>query len=86
MAATIIDVARQAGVSIATVSRVIHGSPLVNGTTRQHVEQAMETLSYSPNVVARGLVTRRTQAIGLVVTSLADPFFPPSSRGWKRRH
>ena len=81
MAATIIDVARKAGVSIATVSRVIHGSPLVNATTRQRVEQAMEALSYSPNVVARGLVTRRTLAIGLVVTSLADPFFPPLIQG-----
>lgn len=81
MAATIIDVARQAGVSIATVSRVIHGSPLVNETTRRRVQQAMTDLSYAPNVVARGLVTRRTQAIGLVITSLADPFFPAIVQG-----
>jgi len=77
MVATIVDVAHKAGVSIATVSRVIHGSTLVHPTTRARVEQAMAELGYTPNVVARGLVTRRTQAIGLVITSLADPFFPP---------
>ena len=81
MAATIMDVARHAGVSIATVSRAIHGSPLVNAHTRLRVEQAMVKLNYAPNVVARGLVTRRTQAIGLVITSMADPFFPPIVQG-----
>jgi DNA-binding LacI/PurR family transcriptional regulator len=81
MAATIIDVAQQAGVSIATVSRVIHHSSLVNAATRERVEQAMAELSYTPNVMARGLVTRRTQAIGLVITSMADPFFPPIVQG-----
>ncbi len=77
MAATIVDVARQAGVSIATVSRVVHKSALVNAETRQRVEQVMAAINYSPNVIARGLVTRRTQVIGLVITSMADPFFPP---------
>ena len=81
MATTIVDVARQAGVSIATVSRVIHRSPLVNAQTRTRVEQAMAELKYAPNAVARGLVTRRTQAIGLVITSMADPFFPPIVQG-----
>jgi DNA-binding LacI/PurR family transcriptional regulator len=81
MTTTIVDVARQAGVSIATVSRVIHDSPLVNTETRQRVEQAMAELHYAPNVVARGLVTRRTLAIGLVITSMADPFFPPIVQG-----
>lgn len=81
MATTIVDVARQAGVSIATVSRVIHRSPLVNAQTRARVEQAMAELKYAPNAVARGLVTRRTQAIGLVITSMADPFFPPIVQG-----
>ncbi len=77
MPATIVDVAEKAGVSIATVSRVIHGSSLVSEATRQRVEHTMAELRYAPNVVARGLVTRRTQAIGLVITNLADPFFPP---------
>lgn len=77
MPATIVDVARRAGVSIATVSRVIHHSLLVNETTRARVQQAIAELNYAPNAVARGLVTRRTQAIGLVITSMADPFFPP---------
>jgi LacI family transcriptional regulator, repressor for deo operon, udp, cdd, tsx, nupC, and nupG len=81
MAATIVDVARRADVSIATVSRVIHGSPQVSDETRERVKQVMAELSYAPNVVARGLVTRRTQAIGLVITSMADPFFPPIVQG-----
>ena len=81
MATTIVDVARQAGVSIATVSRVIHGSPLVSAQTRARVQQSMVDLQYAPNAVARGLVTRRTQAVGLVITSLADPFFPPIVQG-----
>jgi DNA-binding LacI/PurR family transcriptional regulator len=81
MAATIVDVARRAGVSIATVSRSVHGSSLVNLATRRRVEQAMTELNYAPNVVARGLVTSRTQAIGLVITSMADPFFPPIVQG-----
>lgn len=81
MPATIVDVAHRAGVSIATVSRVIHDSPLVNTATRQRVEHAVSELNYAPNVVARGLVTRRTQAIGLVITSMADPFFPPIVQG-----
>jgi LacI family transcriptional regulator, repressor for deo operon, udp, cdd, tsx, nupC, and nupG len=81
MTATIVDVARRADVSIATVSRVIHGSPQVSDETRRRVEQVMAELSYAPNVVARGLVTRRTQAIGLVITSMADPFFPPIVQG-----
>ncbi len=84
MTATIVDVARQAGVSIATVSRVIHRSPLVSGATQARVEQAMAALNYTPNAVARGLVTRRTQAIGLVITSMADPFFPPIVDGVER--
>jgi DNA-binding LacI/PurR family transcriptional regulator len=81
MTATISDVALRAGVSIATVSRVIHRSVLVNEDTRARVELAMADLSYAPNIVARGLVTRRTQAIGLVITSMADPFFPPLVQG-----
>ncbi len=81
MTATISDVALRAGVSIATVSRAIHRSPLVNEATRLRVEQAMAELHYAPNIVARGLVTRHTQAIGLVITSMADPFFPPIVQG-----
>ena len=81
MPSTIIDVARQAGVSIATVSRVIHGSSLVSESTSLRVQQAMADLSYTPNVVARGLVTQRSQAVGLVITSMADPFFPPIVQG-----
>jgi DNA-binding LacI/PurR family transcriptional regulator len=81
MPATIVDVARQAGVSIATVSRVVHKSALVSDETRLRVEQVMADLNYTPNVVARGLVTRRSHTIGLVITSMADPFFPPIVQG-----
>jgi len=81
MASTIVDVARKAGVSTATVSRVLHNSRLVKEDTRARVLRAMEELNYSPNIIAQGLVTRRTRAIGLVITSIADPFFADVVRG-----
>lgn len=81
MPATIRDVAERAGVSTATVSRVLHGSPLVSKQTQESVAQAMRDLNYSPSAIARGLVTRRTAAVGLVITTIADPFFADIVRG-----
>ncbi len=81
MPATIVDVARRAGVSTATVSRVLQGSPVVRETTRERVQRAVTELSYAPSAIARGLVTRRTRGIGLVITTIADPFFPDIVRG-----
>ena len=74
--ATISDVARRAGVSTATVSRVISGSTTVRATTRAGVLAAVEALGYRPSGVARSLKLRTTHTLGLVVTDIANPYFP----------
>lgn len=73
--ATIKDVARLAGVSVATVSRVINDSPKASDTSRQAVQSAMEQLNYHPNANARALAQQNTETIGLVVGDVSDPFF-----------
>jgi DNA-binding LacI/PurR family transcriptional regulator len=75
--ANIFDVARLAGVSHQTVSRVINDVPRVRPATRLRVEQAISQLNYSPSPAARALVTKRTRMIGLITPSSAD--FGPSS-------
>src|SRR5215218_4318437 len=71
-AANIFDVARLAGVSHQTVSRVINDMPNVRASTRERVEQAIAQLHYSPSPAARALVTRRTRTIGLVSPAISD--------------
>ncbi len=71
-AANIFDVARLAGVSHQTVSRVLNGLPNVRPATKERVEQAISQLRYSPSPAARALVTRRTRTIGLIVPGVAD--------------
>src|SRR6476660_7573509 len=70
--ANIFDVARLAGVSHQTVSRVINDLPNVRPATRARVEQAIAQLHYSPSPAARALVTRRTRTIGLVTPGISD--------------
>jgi DNA-binding LacI/PurR family transcriptional regulator len=70
--ANIFDVARLAGVSHQTVSRVLNDTPGVRPATRLRVEQAITQLRYSPSPAARALVTRRTRMIGLIAPSSAD--------------
>jgi DNA-binding LacI/PurR family transcriptional regulator len=70
--ANIFDVARLAGVSHQTVSRVINDLPNVRPSTRARVEQAIAQLHYSPSPAARALVTRRTRTIGLVTPGIPD--------------
>ncbi len=64
---TIYDVANYAGVSLATVSRVINGSEVVKGNTKQKVEEAIEKLGYKPNAIAQGLALQKTTTIALVI-------------------
>jgi DNA-binding LacI/PurR family transcriptional regulator len=71
-AANIFDVARLAGVSHQTVSRVINDLPNVRPATRARVEQAIAQLRYSPSPAARALVTRRTRTIGLITPGISD--------------
>lgn len=72
---TIRDVAARAGVSVATVSRVISGSVPVSAETRQRVEQAMAELGWRPNMAARSLVHGRTGLFGVIVPDVSNPFF-----------
>jgi DNA-binding LacI/PurR family transcriptional regulator len=78
---TISDVARHAGLSVATVSRVMHHSPRVSPGARRRVEEAIAALGYTPNALARGLVMRTTRTIGVLVSSIADPFWAEVVRG-----
>ncbi len=82
---TIDEVARHAGLSVATVSRVMHDSPRVSAEARRRVHEAVETLGYMPNALARGLVMRSTGTIGILVNSIADPFWAEVVRGCEDR-
>jgi LacI family transcriptional regulator len=86
MSPTLEQVARLAGVSRSTVSRVINDHPNVRPETRSQVWQAIRESSYQPNIVARSLVTSRTRIIGMIIpeavtTLFTDPFFPLVLRG-----
>jgi transcriptional regulator with XRE-family HTH domain len=74
MAVSIKDIARLAGVSHSTVSRALHNSPLIPPETARRIQQIAKEAGYTASAIARSLVTQRTQAIGVVVTSIADPF------------
>jgi DNA-binding LacI/PurR family transcriptional regulator len=83
---TLDQVAERAGVGRGTVSRVINGSPQVSEHTRRAVEAAVAELGYVPNLAARALVTRRTDAVALVISEseervFSEPFFAGVVRG-----
>ncbi len=80
-AASIADVARESGVSIFTVSAVINNKTHVSKARRQRVEEAIRKLNYRPNLIARSLIKQKTQTIGMIVTDIANPFFPMVVRG-----
>ncbi|MBW7922815.1 MAG: LacI family DNA-binding transcriptional regulator [Rubellimicrobium sp.] len=79
--ATILDVARRAGVSTATVSHVINESRVVTPETKQRVLEAIEALHYRRDGIARSLRRSRTGTIGLVVSDITNPFFSELVRG-----
>ncbi|KAB1143131.1 LacI family transcriptional regulator [Streptomyces luteolifulvus] len=78
---TMADVARSAGVSVATVSHVLNGTRPVLPHTRQAVLDAMDELGYTPNTLARSLVTSRTRSIGLAVSAISNPYFTEILQG-----
>jgi DNA-binding LacI/PurR family transcriptional regulator len=85
-ATTLEEVASRAGVSRATVSRVVNGSPRVSPDVRRDVESAIAELGYVPNRAARSLATGRTASVGVIINEptgrlFADPFFPRLLRG-----
>jgi LacI family transcriptional regulator len=82
---TISDVAREAGVSLMTVSRVVNGKEEISPTTRQRVLDVIEQMGYRPSGIARGLATQRTGTLGLVVPDMANPFFSDVARGAEDR-
>ncbi|WOX08871.1 LacI family DNA-binding transcriptional regulator [Streptomyces sp. N50] len=79
--ATMVDVARSAGVSVATVSHVLNGTRPVLPSTREAVLAAIEELGYTPNTLARSLVTSRTRSIGLAVSAISNPYFTEILQG-----
>ena len=81
MLVTMRDVARHAGVSAMSVSRVLNGAPRVREEMRRRVEAAVAELGYVPNGLARGLSCRRTRTLGVIVPDIANPFFTLLVRG-----
>lgn len=78
---TIYDVAREAGVSMATVSRVVNGNKNVKENTRQKVLEVIERLDYRPNAVARGLASKKTTTVGVVIPNIANSYFSILAKG-----
>lgn len=82
---TIYDIAEKAGVSIATVSRVINNSPGVKEETRERVMHVIKQMNYSPNVMAAALTNKKTYTLGLLIPDIANPFFAELARGVEDR-
>jgi LacI family sucrose operon transcriptional repressor len=73
--ATIHDVALKAGVSVTTVSRVLNNRGYISEATRKNVYETMEQLNYQPNEIARSLLRKQSNIIGLIIPSVSHPFF-----------
>ncbi len=78
---TIKDIARLARVSHTTVSRALNDRPRVSRKTRERIRAIAKKLNYQPNVVARSLKIRRTRTLGLVITTIINPFYPELAQG-----
>jgi len=81
MNTTIKDVAKLAGVHPSTVSRVINDDSRISEKTKIKVVQVIQKLGYSPNAIARGLKTKKTQTIGMLIPDISNPFFADLARG-----
>jgi LacI family transcriptional regulator len=79
--ATIKDVAKEAGVSVGTVSHVLSGAAHVRPELRERVYETMARLDYHPNYVARSLKSKNTKTLGMVISDITNPFFPLVVRG-----
>jgi LacI family transcriptional regulator len=78
---TSVDVAKRAGVAPITVSRVVNNSGYVSQSTKERVETAIKELGYVPNTLARGLRSKKTKTLALIVTDITNPFFTLMARG-----
>lgn len=74
MPVTIKDIAKAAGVSHTTVSRALNANPVISPETTERIQHLARQMGYVPSAVAQSLLSRRTQTIGMVVTTIADPF------------
>jgi LacI family transcriptional regulator, repressor for deo operon, udp, cdd, tsx, nupC, and nupG len=81
VAVTIKDVAKKAGVAHTTVSRALRGSPLISPATTERVRQIASEMGYQPSAAARSLKTNRSQALGVIVSAIDDPFFSEILQG-----
>lgn len=81
MSISIKDVAKEAKVSIATVSRVLNGIEVVNEDTQKRVRDAVEKLGYRPNIIARSLKTQRTRTVGILIPDISNSLYPEIVRG-----
>src|SRR5689334_18005001 len=85
MRVTIREVAREAGVSVATVSRVLNGSGQASATTRARIHEVAARLRYAPNEAARALIRASTRTIGVLLPDLHGEFFSELMRGIDQR-
>jgi len=81
MTVTIYDVAREANVSMATVSRVVNGNQNVKPSTRKKVLEVIERLGYRPNAVARGLASKKTTTVGVIIPDISNNLYAELARG-----
>ena len=81
MPVTVKDIAREAGVSHSTVSRALHSSNLIANETIERIQQIANEMGYSPSAAARALKTNRSQVLGVVLSSVDDPFFSEILQG-----
>ena len=81
---TIKDIAKAAGVSVATVSRVINDNYPVSKEARERVQQVMQELHYRPNAIAQSLRSNRSNMIGLIVADLSNQFFMKVAKGLEK--
>ncbi|WP_422122885.1 catabolite control protein A [Planococcus sp. X10-3] len=81
MTVTIYDVAREANVSMATVSRVVNGNQNVKPATRKKVLKVIEELGYRPNAVARGLASKKTTTVGVIIPDISNTTYSELARG-----
>ncbi len=79
------DIAKAAGVSYSTVSRALNNSPLISQAVRDHVQEIARSMGYTPNALAQSLQSQQTNSVGLVITTIADPFFADIVHGVEER-
>src|SRR5690348_11255123 len=79
--ATIVDIARVAGVSVQTVSAVINNKSGISEATRERIRRIITELDYQPNQLASSLRSQRTRTIGILVPSITNPYWPEMVRG-----